>query len=198
MVLMSSDKSGKLAVMSPALYRECMEPHVAGDTEHTREEVTRVEGQFRGAATQILRVFKFGEDWGHQDRFKSACWVENSEIPSLSQFVKDHKDTLKTRPVCKAPVLQSPNGPLADLVCEILNPFVEEVDKARRTEVKSTEELCSEIKAVNDRVVREGPRRSRFQLAGNLIVGSKDVEAHYPEMDVEVAAEEAKLEIEET
>ena len=198
LVLMSSDKSGKLAVMTPALYRECMEPHIAGDTEHTREEVTKMEGQFRGAATQILQVFKFGEDWGHQDRFKSAYWVENTEIPSLSQFVKDHKETLKTRAVFKAPVLQSPNGPLADLVCEILNMFVEEADKARRTEVKSTEELCSDIKAVNDRMVKNGPRRSPFQLAGNLVIGSKDVEAHYPEMDVEAAAEEAKREIEES
>ena len=49
---------------------------------------------------------------------------------------------------------------------------------------------------MNDRVLRDGPRRGPFQLAGNLIVGSKDVEAHYPEMDIEVASEEAKLEIE--
>ena len=133
LVLLASDKSGKLAVMTPALYRECMQPHIEGDSEHTREEVSQVEKQFSGAATQMLRTFQFGEDWSHQDRFKSACGVENSEIPSLCQFVKDHKETLKTRPVCKAQVKQAPNGPLADLVCEVLSPFVEEADKARRT-----------------------------------------------------------------
>ena len=171
---------------------------VEGDSEHTREEVAKGEKQFSGAATQMLRTFQFGEDWNHQDRFKSACGVENSEIPSLCQFVKDHKETLKTRPVCKAQVQQAPNGPLADLVCEVLSPFVEEADKVRRTEVKSTEELCSEIKTVNERITKDGVRRGPFQRAGKLVVGSKDVKAHYPEMDIEVAAEEAKLEIEES
>ena len=71
LVLLATDKSGKLAVMTPAIYRECMQPHIEGDPEHTREDVAEAERQFNGAATQILRTFKFGEDWGHQDRFKS-------------------------------------------------------------------------------------------------------------------------------
>ena len=150
LVLLASDKSGKLAVMSPTLYRDCMQPHLEGDTEHTREEVIEAERQFNGAATQILRAFKVGEDWGHQDRFKSACSAKNNEIPSLSQYVKDHKEELKTRPVCKAQVQQSPNGPLADLLCEVLNPYVEEADKASRTEVRCTEELSSRLQIVNE------------------------------------------------
>ena len=113
----------------------------------------------------------------------------------MNQLVKDHKETLKTRPVCRAKVNQIPNGPLADLVCEIVNPFVEEADRERRTEVGSTEELCAEIKAANDRIEKEGVQRGRFQRDGSLIVGSKDVEAHYPNIDVEVAAEELKQEI---
>ena len=118
----------------------------------------------------------------------SACHVRNSEVPGMNQLVKDHKETLKTRPVCRAKVNQIPNGPLADLVCEIVNPFVEEADRERRTEVGSTEELCAEIKAANDRIEKEGVQRGRFQRDGSLIVGSKDVEAHYPNIDVEVAA----------
>ena len=44
--------------------------------------------------------------------------------------------------------------------------------------------------------MRDDPQRGPFHQDGNLVVGSKEVEAHYPELDVEVAAEEAKLEIE--
>ena len=33
LVVLASDKSGKLAVMSPDLYKQCMQPHIAGDAE---------------------------------------------------------------------------------------------------------------------------------------------------------------------
>ena len=68
LVIVSTDKSEKLAVIETAMYKQCMEPHIQGDTLHTREEVTMVEKYLNGAATQILRSFKFGEDWGHVDR----------------------------------------------------------------------------------------------------------------------------------
>ena len=184
--------------MSPSLYRNCMQPHIAGDTEHSREDVVEAERQFNGAATQILRAFKVGEDWSHQDWFKSACSAKNNEIPALSQYVKDHKSELKTRPVCKAQVQQSPNGPLADLLCELLTPFAEEADKERRTEVRCTEELCSKLEKVNAKVREEGLSRGQFQRDGKLVVGSKDVESFYPKMNVEEAAKEARLEIEES
>ena len=116
----------------------------------------------------------------------------------MNQLVKDHKETLKTRPVCRCKVQQAPNGPLADLVCEVLNPFVEEADKDRKTEVKSTEELCAEVKVAIERIARAGVRRGPFQMDGNLVVGSKDVSAHYPSIDIEVAAKELKLEVEES
>ena len=66
---------------------------------------------------------------------KSAGQVENNEIPSLNQLIKDHKDTLATRPVCRAQVRQAPNGPLSSLVCQILDPYVQEADRERRTEL---------------------------------------------------------------
>ena len=83
-------------------------------------------------------------------------------------------------------------------MCNILDPFVEEADKERRTELRSTEVLCHEIKAVNERMASAGVRRGPFQEAGSLVVGSKDVQAFYPNIDVDVAAEEVKLEIEES
>ena len=87
---------------------------------------------------------------------------------------------------------------LGELICNILDPFVEEADKGRRTELKSTEVLCHEIKATNERISRDGAKKGPFQEAGNLVIGSKDVKAFYPNMDVELAAEEVKLEVEES
>ena len=62
---------------------------------------------------------------------------------------------------------------MADLVWEVLNPFVKEADTGRKMEVKSTDELCAEIKATDERMALAGVRRGPFQLAGNLVVGNK-------------------------
>ena len=72
LVLVCSDKSGKRAVMTPEIYKQLMEPHIRGDTVHTREEVDQVERQFNGASAQILRAFGVGKDWRHEERMKSA------------------------------------------------------------------------------------------------------------------------------
>ena len=121
---------------------------------------------------------------------KSACGAKNNEIPSLNQLVKDHKATLKTRPVCRA--RQAPNGNLGELLCTLLDPFVQEADRGDRTEIKSTEELCCDLKAANERISNEGVKRGRRQATGALVVGSKDVKSFYPQMDVNLAAEEVK------
>ena len=178
LIVVLTDKSGKRAV-------QLMEPHITGDTIHTRDEVDQAEKQFNGAAAQILKVFKVGEDWRHEDRHKSAYSVRHNMVPSLSQQVIDHKETLKTRPVCRARADQAPDGPLAALVGDILDPFIREADRGNRTEVISTEELCHEIDVVNDRIKQDG-------------LTSKDAEAFYPNLDVDVAANEAKLEIRES
>ena len=87
---------------------------------------------------------------------------------------------------------------MTEVLCEILNPFVEEADKDRKTELKSTEELCSQIKIMNENILVNGMKRGPFQKDGSLVVGSKDVKAHYPEIDIDVASDEVKKEIEQS
>ena len=65
-------------------------------------------------------------------------------------------------------------------------------------EVLSTEELCHEIGEVNRRISTEGMRAGPFQQAGGLIVGSSDVKSFYPEMDIEVVADELMAEVMES
>ena len=102
------------------------------------------------------------------------------------------------RPVCFAKCNQCPNGPLACLLCLALDPFVEAADGENRMEVESTEELCHEIGEANKKVTRDGPKRGTFQRDGKLEVGSLDVKNFYPLIDVDVAAEEIKLEVMES
>ena len=125
LVLVGSDKSGKRAAMKKDMYVSLMEPHILGDIAKTREDVDSKERLFNGAAGLILRAFRVGGDWKHEARFKSAYTACHNQVPSVNQLVKDHKETLKTRPVCRAQASQTPNGPLAELIGEILYPFIE-------------------------------------------------------------------------
>ena len=76
-----------------------------------------------------------------------------------------------------------------------MNPYIEAADRKERTEVLSQEELCHEIGEVNRRITAEGMRAGPFQQAGNLIVESSDVKSFYPEMDIEVVANEVTAEV---
>ena len=75
---------------------------------------------------------------------------------------------------------------------------MEEADKTNRTEVRCTEELCSRFNKVNYKIKVDGLNKGPFQKDGKLVVSSKDVKSFYPELDVEEAAREAKLEIEKS
>ena len=144
-----------------------------------------------------IKCFGWGDNWNHGGRFKSSYSTSYNQVPSMNQTLKDHKPhpQVVTRPVCRAKASQSPNGPLADLTCELLDPFVREADREDRTEVISTEELCHEIENTNERIRRAGLRTGSFQQNGKLTVGSMDVDKFYPNMDIDQTAEEAKLEI---
>ena len=50
LVLVCSDKSGRLYPMS----KSCMEPHIAGDSVHTRADITKAEKEFNGASRQTF------------------------------------------------------------------------------------------------------------------------------------------------
>ena len=58
--------------------------------------------------------------------------------------------------------------------------------------------MCHEIGEANKRVTKDGPRRGTFQRGGNLEVGSLDVKNFYPSIDVDISAEEIKLEVMES
>ena len=58
--------------------------------------------------------------------------------------------------------------------------------------------MCHEIQVANDQISKDGVRRGPFQKDGSLQIGSKDAKAFYPSIDINVAAEEAKIEIEES
>ena len=146
LVFLGADKSGERAVMETSLYKETMTQHTDEDKIVSREVVDLAEKHLNAAASQMVRTFNFGEDWGHRDRINSASWAHSNKVPSLGGLVKTHKEELKMRPVSYAKSHQCSNGPLANLLGIALDPFIEAADRDNSTEVESTEELCHAIR----------------------------------------------------
>ena len=60
-----------------------MQPHIEGDSVHTREEVDLVEKRFNGASAQIFKAFGWREDWKHEARLKSAYSASYNSEPNI-------------------------------------------------------------------------------------------------------------------
>ena len=101
--------------------------------------------------------------------------------------IKDHKEVVKAREVCKAG--ESPNGILGDLLSDLIDALIWTQMETDTDEAESTGELAQKIKTLNDHLKELGE--------DDLVIGSLDVEALYPSLDILVCAAIVRKEIEE-
>jgi hypothetical protein len=196
-ILLETDKSDHIAVVGPGEYNRMMEPHIAGDEIVTREDVEEAEKILSACAELTARILYLGNDHGHNDRVRSAMKSKNSKIPPLDALLKDHKKVpqLPVRGVCKA--RQSPNGILGDLVSDFLEAYVRTDLEDNSMECSSTEEMCAEIKNLNKKLETEEVEDTKYKEE-EIAIGSFDVIAMYPELDMEECARRARIQIEES
>ena len=181
-IVQPTDKSKRLAVMDKEAYAYSMETHVEGDATLTWNEQEKIEQVLNGHTLQFGRILRVGQKWGaeHVRRIHSALRSRNALRPPLYGLAKDHKDLVQSewgdippqRPVCGAQ--ESANGPLSDLLSDIIDALATEMDNEVNVECHSTEELLSEICDVNDIQHREEE---------NPVIFSMDVKQLYPSLD---------------
>ena len=107
-----------------------------------------------------------------------------TEIPQMDVYPKDHKDphpdgTPKGRPVCKAN--NTMNQRISDLCSDALGALFSADEDG--CEVQSTEDLLSRINELNRQI------REKDVNSSSMMVGSLDVEALYPSINVKRAGE---------
>jgi hypothetical protein len=205
-VLAESDKSGKITATKTEAFEKKMRPHVEGDVEVEREEVEEAEKSMSGCSTILARVMRLGENHGHEDRVRSAMKSSGTRVPPVDGMVKDHKTTveLPVRPVCKGK--ESPNGILSDLWSDIVESILDDPERGDEDECISTEEMCNEIRETNRRLDKEEANRKeredndsndneteeeekqRIRSEKDIVMGSLDVKALYPELDMKQCA----------
>ena len=179
-VVYQTDKSGKFSVDSKENYKEACRIHTEKDISITEETHKRMQEEANAHAGSWVKMLRIGENGGtgSQNRVKSNMLVEECPPPPLYSLRKDHKeydDEVKgppTRPVCGATTAY--NGKLSYLLSQIL----EVVWKEPETVCLSTEEMLAEFDKFNSKGIEE-----------KVSIGSADVKALYPSIDIEFAVE---------
>ena len=150
--LVATDKSGKMSVIDKINYDRLVAVHTSKDQVISEQEVIELETVLSATSSSVARILKIGDKWDQKDRVQSAAKSTLSSIPPLAILLKDHKPgpDKPVRPLCRS--AESPNGPLSELTSDVMNIVANELNSRQLTEVKSTEEMCSILDSINDRV----------------------------------------------
>ena len=185
-VIFQTDKSSRFSVDSKDNYIAACTQHTRNDTVIEEKEYDRLITEMNAHATMWSKILKAGEltgQHGPQRIKENLISSEKCDPPPLYALRKDHKqheDTETgppTRPVCGATAAH--NGKLSHL----LSMMLKEVKKLDADSCESTEDILAEIQDLNETSsMTLGPEEK-------LIVGSLDVKALYPSLDVGFAAE---------
>ena len=173
-VCFQTDKSGSMSVDTPENYVDSMQPHLEGTIPSTEDEYVKTEKLINAHMTTWCRVMKFDK------RVARNFINENNDIPPLYGLRKDHKEIPAgeekkgppQRPVCGAVVAS--NYCLSHFISTVLQPVIQQA----KHPCNSTEDMLSRVRKVNQTVDLK-----------NCIIGSMDVKALYPSIDIDFAVE---------
>ena len=200
--IVATDKSGKMSALSKSVYDSKILEHTHMDKIITHQDVAKLETVLSATASSMARVLQIGEAWGQSDRVQSAVKSELTSVPPLAMLLKDHKEgsDKPIRPLCRS--ADSPNGVLSDLTAKVMQIVAKDINSKQLTKVCSTEQVCAILEDINsktpenlDCLTQCGPIEQGFlaqhqidihpQHVPEMVVGSMDVKALYPSLDIE-------------
>ena len=175
MICYPTDKSGRFSIDSPKNYIKSMRPHLQDAEEVNQVDYDNTEKLLNAHMSAWCLIMK------GDDRITNNFQSINNMIPPIYGLRKDHKvfdDAIKgppMRPVCGAVVAS--NYRISHFLSMILRPLIKESADV----CESTEDLLSRIRECNQQ-----------ENLDKCIVGSMDVEALYPSIDIKFAVEKCE------
>ena len=185
-VIFQTDKSSRFSIDAKDNYVTACAKHTTEDEIIEEKEYDKLITEVNAHATMWSKILKAGEssgDYGPQRIKENMLSAEKCDAPPLYALRKDHKPHSEaeagppTRPVCGATAAH--NGRLSHLLSMVLK----EVKRLDNDSCESTEDILAEIQDLNEKdstTIRQNEK---------LVVGSLDVKALYPSIDVNFAAE---------
>ena len=150
-IVLKTDKSGKLTIIEREKYLELGKVQNAQDRKIEREELRKIERKINEQTKMWLKILNAGESHGHFSRIKNSKTIESETAASKYFMFKDHKSGGGYRPVvsgCSSDTLGL-SGLLSDVVeslCQaVKDPF----------EVISSEDLLARITEFNEMIERK-------------------------------------------
>ena len=173
-VVFQTDKSGKLAIDTPNNYKETATPHIEGDEEVTVEEYEETEKLINAHSVFWLQMLQVAKESGDSARYKTSMKKQNSRCATL--YHKPCEDAFNgppVRPVCD--VSDSYGHKLSYFISTILKEITDDAP----TVCDSTEDMLAAIKEANE----------SGKIGENTVIGSLDVVALYPSLDLDFTIE---------
>ena len=180
-ITFTTDKTGMFTADTIDNYKEASEIHTNNDTIITEAEHLKAQKTINAHSTLWTRITKAGTNTKSESdasRIRTNLTVDNSGYAPQYALRKDHKpseDQTKgppTRPVCGASAAY--NRKLAHFISMILRPIWQQEE----TVCTNTEEVMAAFNDVNTK-----------DITNTLTVGSADVKALYPSLDINHTAE---------
>ena len=183
-VIFQTDKSSRFSIDDKTNYIRANEKHVQNDEiidDRTYGQMLKEMNAHSIMWTNFLKAGEHAGEHGHQRTKENMLSSERTDPPPLYGLRKDHKKCNDnetgppTRPVCGASAAH--NGKLSHLISMILK----EVKRADEDSCESTDDIMAAIQIVNE--------EHSVENGNKLLVGSLDVKALYPSLNIPFAAE---------
>ena len=175
-VVFQTDKSGRLSVDTPENYRQSSLVHVEQDVVVSEVEVQGIEKDISAHSEAWSRILCIGKNWNQLSRVRNNMTSKDSPLAPVYTLRKDHKAYISAtegppvRPVCG--VDSSSNEKLSWLLSTFFSKLWEN-DRGGSI-CLSTEEMIAEVERVN-----------RSSPSTPIVIGSADVKALYPSLDID-------------
>ena len=182
-VIFQTDKSSRFSVDDKSNYVKANETHVRNDEVIDEQTYSHLQREVNAHSVMWAKFLKAGEhagDNGPQRVRENMISSDRADPPPLYGLRKDHKKHddpevgPPTRPVCGASVAH--NGKLSHLISMILKEMKRKDEHA----CESTEDVMAAIETVN--------REHSVESDNKMLVGSLDVKALYPSLNIPFAA----------
>ena len=173
-IIFETDKSKRFSCDTPENYKLLGETHTQNDEEIDTATKNMYEKLLNANCGMWLRMLRAGKKTNQYERIRGSMLSKNNPPAPLSVVRKDHKpyDSEVTgppgRPVCGGDVCY--NKRMSHLFSMMLSDLYTEEE----TVCLSTEELLAEVEKLNAEGIHDG-----------YVIGSFDVEALYPSLDVD-------------
>ena len=154
-VILKTDKSGKMCLVTWEEYEKMGKEHTSKDEEVGRKGIIEMEKQINGHVFFWSKMWGSGDAHGQRDRIIDSKVVSSEQLADLYLMLKDHKEGNKTRPVVTG--CNSNTRGFSNCVSDLL----ESVNKASEEpyETNSSEDMLARIQKYNikaEEIMREG------------------------------------------